>query len=212
VSRNAVAIIGAGPAGLAAGYVLTREGAGTIVCEAGGEVGGLARSMDLWGQRVDLGPHRFFSRDRRVNGLWLEVVGRDYGMVDRRTRILYGGKLYRYPLEAWDALSKLGVLRAAGCLGVTRRSGCVRRRRMGRLSRGCAGGSGGGCTRRFSGRTASGCGGFRAGSWTRILRRSGSSNSRWGRRQGGCRAMDSCRASDLGGPVCVSDGWDGDGV
>jgi protoporphyrinogen oxidase len=45
------------------------------VFEASDQVGGMARSIDLWNQRVDIGPHRFFSSDRRVNELWLEVVG-----------------------------------------------------------------------------------------------------------------------------------------
>ena len=42
-------------------------GAEVVVYEAGDAVGGMARSFDLWGQRVDLGPHRFFSHDDRVN-------------------------------------------------------------------------------------------------------------------------------------------------
>jgi hypothetical protein len=45
------------------------------VFEAGPSVGGLAKSLDLWNQRVDLGPQRFFSSDIRVNQLWLDVVG-----------------------------------------------------------------------------------------------------------------------------------------
>jgi len=58
-----VAVIGAGPAGLTAALGLSRGGARVTVYEAGQHVGGLARSIDLWGQRVDLGPHRFFSTD-----------------------------------------------------------------------------------------------------------------------------------------------------
>ena len=51
------AIIGAGPAGLTAAYALTK--AGVDVYEADNEVGGMAKTIDLWGQLVDLGPHRF---------------------------------------------------------------------------------------------------------------------------------------------------------
>ena len=43
-----VAVIGAGPAGLACAYQLTKAGVGTDVFEASGCVGGLARSFDLW--------------------------------------------------------------------------------------------------------------------------------------------------------------------
>ena len=110
-------VIGAGPAGLTAAHQLSKQTPDVTVLEAADCVGGLARSIELWGQRVDLGPHRFFSQDRRVNELWLEVVGRDYFMVNRQTRILYQDKLFRYPLEAFGALAKLGPVEAARCLG-----------------------------------------------------------------------------------------------
>ena len=87
-----VGIIGAGPAGLTTAYQLAKEGVEVDVFEASDAVGGMARSIELWEQRVDLGPHRFFSTDRRVNALWLEVIGDDYTMVDRLTRIYYQGK------------------------------------------------------------------------------------------------------------------------
>src|SRR5690349_12233130 len=101
------AIIGGGPAGLTAGYMLGKAGANPDLYEASDSVGGLARSLKLWGQIVDLGPHRFFSRDRRVNELWLEIVKSDYSIVSRQTRILYQGKLFQYPLDFFDALRKL---------------------------------------------------------------------------------------------------------
>ena len=110
-------IIGAGPAGLTAAYQLSKETPEVAVFEAGDCVGGLARSIRLWDQTVDLGPHRFFSRDRRTNELWLEVAGRDYAMVNRQTRIFYRGELFQYPLEAFDALAKLGFVEALKCLG-----------------------------------------------------------------------------------------------
>jgi protoporphyrinogen oxidase len=111
-----VAVIGAGPAGLTAALKLSQGGAQVSVYEAADRVGGLARSLDLWGQRVDLGPHRFFSTDARVNRLWLDVVGRDYRMVDRLTRIFYQGRYYHYPLQLTDVLFKLGPINAARCL------------------------------------------------------------------------------------------------
>src|SRR3954447_21236216 len=105
-----VAVIGAGPAGMTAAYELSKGGAQVEVFEASPQVGGLARTIELWNQKVDLGPHRFFSNDARVNTLWLEVAGRDYEMVDRLTRIYYRGKFFFYPLKAADALRNLGVL------------------------------------------------------------------------------------------------------
>lgn len=111
-----VAVIGAGPAGMSAAYLLSKANIPVHVYEAGPAVGGLARTIELWGQKVDLGPHRFLSSDRRVNELWLEVVGTDYEMVNRLTRIVYRGKLFHYPLKPLDAFSKLGPLEAAHCL------------------------------------------------------------------------------------------------
>lgn len=112
-----VAIIGAGPAGLTAAYQLAKvPDIELSVFEAGPQVGGLSRSLDLWGERVDLGPHRFFSSDRRVNELWLEVVKKDYVIIDRLTRIFYQNRYFHYPLKAFEALQKLGIFEAARCL------------------------------------------------------------------------------------------------
>ena len=112
-----VAVIGGGPAGMTAAYELAKGGVDVEVFEAAGQVGGMARSINLWNQKVDIGPHRFFSSDRRVNELWLEVVGRDYRMVNRLTRIYYGGKFYYYPLRPFNALLNLGPWQAALCMG-----------------------------------------------------------------------------------------------
>lgn len=111
-----VAVIGAGPAGITAAYQLSKQIKGVELFEASSSVGGLAKSIELWGQTVDIGPHRFFSSDTRVNSLWLEVVKEDYAMVNRLTRILYQNKLFFYPIKAFDALSKLGLFQAALCM------------------------------------------------------------------------------------------------
>ena len=111
-----VAVIGAGPAGLTAGYKLARKGIKVKVYEAGESVGGMAKTIPLWGQLVDLGSHRFFSSDPRVNELWLEAVDRDYSMVSRLSRIYYRGTFFDYPLKAGNALRGLGFLEAARCI------------------------------------------------------------------------------------------------
>src|SRR5439155_943128 len=78
-----VAVVGGGPAGLAAAYRLTAAGVPTVVFEAGSSIGGLARSMEIWGQPVDLGAHMFTLRDPRIGLLWTELVGTDYDAVPR---------------------------------------------------------------------------------------------------------------------------------
>lgn len=112
-----VAIIGAGPAGMTAAYELAKGGASVEVFEAGPAVGGLSRTLEMWGQKVDLGPHRFFSTDERVNRLWYEVAREDHCQVRRLTRIFYKGRFFRYPLQATNALWNMGLWQAVRCTG-----------------------------------------------------------------------------------------------
>lgn len=109
-------IIGAGPAGLACADRLSLHGETVAVHEASPFVGGMARSFPLWGQIVDVGPHRFFSSDPRVNKVWLEHAGTDYVMVKRLTRIFYRGRFFQYPLQPMNALRNLGPVEALRCL------------------------------------------------------------------------------------------------
>ena len=111
-----VSIIGAGPSGMTAALQLARQGIATDVFEAGPRVGGMSSSIELWGQRVDLGPHRFFSTDPRVNRLWYDVVGDEYTLVDRQTRILYRGRFFNYPLTPANAAWNIGFREAMACL------------------------------------------------------------------------------------------------
>jgi len=111
---KSVGIIGAGPAGMTAAYQLAKAGVKVHVLEASDAIGGLSRTINLWDQKVDLGPHRFFSSDPRVNKLWLEVIGDDYEMVNRLTRIYYKGRFFHYPLKPFDADRNEPFLMRAG--------------------------------------------------------------------------------------------------
>src|SRR2546428_1994985 len=104
-----VAVIGAGPAGITAAYELAKQGIEVDVFEASDSVGGMSKSIQLWNQTVDIGPHRFFSNDTRINKIWLEVAGRDYRMVNRLTRVYYKRKFFYYPVKLFDALKNLGI-------------------------------------------------------------------------------------------------------
>ncbi len=115
-----IIIIGAGPAGLTAAYQLSKYLGKQVqsikLFEANERVGGMSTSLNLWNQIVDLGPHRFFSNDKKVNEFWLEIVGDDYDMVKRLTRIYYNGKFFYYPLKVMNVLSNLGIIEASKCL------------------------------------------------------------------------------------------------
>ena len=68
-------IIGAGPAGLTAAYeLLTRAGIQPVVLEKSDTLGGLARTVNYKGNRIDLGGHRFFSKSGRVMEWWLRML------------------------------------------------------------------------------------------------------------------------------------------
>jgi protoporphyrinogen oxidase len=103
-----VAVLGAGPAGLTAGYVLARRGVPVTVLEASGEVGGLARTVVRDGYRFDLGGHRFFTKSREVEALWREVLGEELLLRPRLSRIYWRGRFLRYPLRPGDVVRKVG--------------------------------------------------------------------------------------------------------
>lgn len=105
-----VIVIGAGPAGLACAYQLSRQGVMVTVFEASDAVGGMAKSFDLWGQRVDLGPHRFFSNQKEINGFFKELIQDDFTLVNRQTRIFYNGKYFQYPLKFSNVLRNLSLV------------------------------------------------------------------------------------------------------
>lgn len=115
--KPVVAVIGAGPAGITAAYCLAKsKKVKVLLFEADSKVGGLSKTIDLWDCKVDIGPHRFFSNDRRINELWLEVMQQDYQMITRLTRILYKGKFFFYPLKPFNVLNNLGLRTAIACV------------------------------------------------------------------------------------------------
>ncbi|HVI94625.1 MAG TPA: NAD(P)-binding protein, partial [Anaeromyxobacter sp.] len=110
-------VVGAGPAGLTAGYLLAKAGRSVTVLEADPEyVGGISRTVKHRGFRFDVGGHRFFSKSRAVEDLWTELLPGDLLDRPRSSRIYYGGKFFSYPLRGAEALVKLGPLEAARCV------------------------------------------------------------------------------------------------
>jgi protoporphyrinogen oxidase len=68
-------IIGAGPAGLTAAYeLLTRTEIKPIVLEKSNCMGGISRTVNYKGNRIDIGGHRFFSKSDRVMEWWLQML------------------------------------------------------------------------------------------------------------------------------------------
>jgi protoporphyrinogen oxidase len=104
-----VLIVGAGPAGLTAAYMLAREGVPVTVLESDTVVGGISRTVEYNGYRFDIGGHRFFTKYQPVQELWEEVLGAEFIQVPRLSRIYYRGQFFDYPLKAMNALRGLGL-------------------------------------------------------------------------------------------------------
>ncbi|MBZ0184685.1 MAG: NAD(P)/FAD-dependent oxidoreductase [Candidatus Obscuribacterales bacterium] len=122
-------IVGAGPAGLTAAYeLLLRTDVRPIILEKSDYVGGLARTVKYKGNRIDIGPHRFFSKSDRVMDWWMTIIpleatpgqeheityqkkkrtikaergnqsGNTMMLIKRRTRIYYLRKFFDYPIS-----------------------------------------------------------------------------------------------------------------
>jgi len=117
LNQQKTLVIGAGPAGLTAAYLLAKSGAPVTVLEADPQyVGGISRTVRYKGYHFDIGGHRFFSKSREVEDLWTEILPNDMLHRPRASRIFYGGKFYSYPLKAAEALHKLGLVEAARCV------------------------------------------------------------------------------------------------
>lgn len=72
-----IVIIGAGPAGLTAAYELCKQSPETCkvtILEESNEIGGISRTVRYKGNRMDIGGHRFFSKDQRVMQWWTEQM------------------------------------------------------------------------------------------------------------------------------------------
>ena len=111
-SVKRVVVIGAGPAGLTAGYELSKLGLHPTVLEKAATVGGLARTDNYRGFHFDMGGHRFFTKVKPVQDMWKEVLGGEFLRRPRMSRIYYNGKYFDYPLKPWNALLGLGFFQS----------------------------------------------------------------------------------------------------
>jgi len=117
MARRAI-IIGAGPAGLTAAYeLLKRTDIQPIVLEKSEYIGGISRTIDYKGNRMDMGPHRFFSKSDRVMDWWLNIMPLE-GSTDQSFTISYQNKardIHREdsasPISGKDAGKKMLIIR-----------------------------------------------------------------------------------------------------
>ena len=133
-----IVIIGAGPAGLTAAIELLKRGHSVTVLEATDRIGGISQTVRYHGNRMDIGGHRFFSKDERVNRWWAELmplqgapawddkrldVQKDYApggpdpeqtdrvmlIRDRVSRIYFQRHFFDYPISMkWSTIRNMG--------------------------------------------------------------------------------------------------------
>lgn len=125
-----VIIIGAGPAGLTAAYELvTKTDIKPVIYESSGDIGGISKTLNYKGNRIDIGGHRFFSKSDKIIQWWQNILPlegipprkgpnpeqEDKIMLVRRrlSRIFFLRKFFDYPVSlSLDTLSNLGITRA----------------------------------------------------------------------------------------------------
>ncbi|MCL1955706.1 MAG: NAD(P)/FAD-dependent oxidoreductase [Fibromonadales bacterium] len=107
-------IIGAGPAGLTAAFEFLKKGdIHPIVVEQENFVGGISRTVEHNGNRMDIGGHRFFSKNNWVMDWWKTIYG-DMMLRPRLSRILYMRKFFDYPVSLnANTIKGLGLWRMA---------------------------------------------------------------------------------------------------
>jgi protoporphyrinogen oxidase len=118
-ARPRVTVLGAGPAGIAAAYALTKAGKADVeVLERAGVAGGNSTSFQIDGIWCDYGSHRFHPvADPNVIGDVKALLGDDLLLQPRHGRIRLGGKWIHFPLKPADALLRLPKSFAASLLG-----------------------------------------------------------------------------------------------
>ena len=138
-NKKTAIIIGAGPAGLTAGYELIKNSDEyeVLILEESNVIGGISRTVKYNGNRMDIGGHRFFSKDQRVMNWWMNILplqgspsfddkklGRPYIVSEsgpnpeeedrvflnrnRISRIYYLGKFFDYPISMKMQTIKIG--------------------------------------------------------------------------------------------------------
>lgn len=110
-----VLIIGAGPAGLTAGYLLAKRRVPVTILESDPQyVGGISRTVNYKGFCFDIGGHRFFSKSQQIEDLWTELLPNDMLERPRVSRILYRENFFHTRLSPSRPSSSLAFSNPPG--------------------------------------------------------------------------------------------------
>ncbi len=141
--KKKVIILGAGPAGLTAGYYLLKNSKDyeVIIVEKDTLVGGISKTINYSGNRMDLGGHRFFTKEKQINNIWQEILpvqgkgsyddillksnknfspkgpnpekeDKVFLIRNRVSRIYYSKKFFDYPVNlSFNTIKNLGLIK-----------------------------------------------------------------------------------------------------
>ncbi len=122
MAQKTAIIIGAGPAGLTAAFeLLDKTDIKPIIFEQSSDIGGISKTINYKGNRIDIGGHRFFSKSDRVMKFWLDIIplqseqekDDDVMLLRRRiSRIFFMRKFFDYPISLTiKTVFNLGLLK-----------------------------------------------------------------------------------------------------
>lgn len=126
-----ILILGGGPAGMACAMELHNARKKSTIIEKDNKIGGLSKTLKFTEGdcvfRTDIGPHRFFSKNKYLYDFIDDLLKEKWIVVDRKTRQFIDGKYYDYPIDAFQAFRNIGIFRAIG-MGVSYFSAVIKYR------------------------------------------------------------------------------------
>jgi protoporphyrinogen oxidase len=123
-SSGPVTILGAGLAGLTAGYSLAKRGVSVQMFEHGSHVGGMAVTLEQDGYRFDLGPHRFHTEDKAILELVQALMGDELLFHQRSSRVRLNGRYLDYPPNVPSLMRSVAPATSLRCLYDYLRTAC----------------------------------------------------------------------------------------
>lgn len=115
-ASNRVTILGAGLAGLTAGYSLVKQGVPVQLFERSSRVGGMAVTLELDGYRFDLGPHRFHTEDETMRQFVQALMGDELLVHQRSSRVRLNGRYLDYPPNVPSLMRNMPPATSLRCL------------------------------------------------------------------------------------------------
>ena len=126
-----IVIIGAGPAGLTAGVEILRKNSQyqVVILEESGFMGGISKTVNCDGNRMDMGGHRFFTKNKRVMDWWKDMLPADFLVRKRVSHIYYQKHFFDYPVKMnFTTIKNLGLVTMLQA-GFSYLKSCVRKRK-----------------------------------------------------------------------------------